>query len=84
MCLVVSPLTPIPRPDPLGKINYAKDIEPYVAKEHVPKYFGGTMVDEEDENPFCSQKCITYGAYALKSEGIPEFLDGTCPRGDTW
>ena len=66
-----------------GEIKYDKHIKPYFEEQYVPKYFGGTMVDEEDGNEFCVQRVVPYAPYALPNEGTA-LLEGTDPQAQTW
>lgn len=67
-----------------GSFTYEKDIERYVAREYVPKYFGGELVDEEDGNPYCVHSVPPFAPYANPQTEGHDLLQGVDPQAATW
>jgi len=65
-----------------GKIEYNAHIRPYFADNQVPKYFGGTKLDQTGSD-FCLESVAPYGPYGLPGEG-QELLEGYDGNAKMW
>lgn len=66
-----------------GAVQYDKHIGKYYEPKMIPKYFGGSKVDDVDGNEYCTNMFAVYAPYVLPKEGHG-LLEGVDPTAQAW